>query len=57
MISGDFNYEILKHQHNSLIIAFLNVTYTNLLQPSILELTKIVANNRLSLVNNIFINT
>ena len=31
--------------------------YTNFQEPSILEPTRIVANNRLSLVDNIFINT
>ena len=31
--------------------------YTNFLQPSILEPTRIVANNSISLVDNIFITT
>ena len=57
MISGGFNYDILKHQHNSLISELLNIRYTNFLQTSILEPTRIVANNRTSLLYNIFINT
>ena len=57
MISRDFNYDLLKHQINSLIIESLNIMYTNFLQPSILEPTQIVVYNIPSLGDSSFINT
>ena len=42
---------------SSYINDFLNVMYSNILQPCITEPTRIVGNNRLALLNNIFINT
>ena len=53
----DFNYEIFKHQHNPQVTEFLNVMYTNFLQPNIFEPTRVVAYNRSNLADNIFINT
>ena len=57
MIIVNFNYDILKHQHNSLITEFLNVMYTNFLQSSILEPARIAAYNRPSTAGNILINS
>ena len=57
MISGEFNYDILKHHHNSLITEFLDVMHTHFLKSGILEPTRIVAKNRPSLQDIIFINT
>ena len=55
--TGDFNYDILKYEKNSIISEFLNLMYSNFLRPCIVEPTRIVANNRPSLIGNIFINT
>ena len=57
VVTRDFNYEILKYEKTSIISEFLNLMYSNFLQPCILEPTRIVANNRPSLIDNIFINT
>ena len=57
IITGDFNYDILKFEFNKTIANFLNLMYSNFLQPTILEPTRIVSNNRPSLIDNIFINT
>ena len=57
IITGDFNYDILKYYFNKTIANFLNLMYSNFLQPCILEPTRIVGNNRPSLIDNIFINT
>ena len=56
IIPEDFNY-ILKYEHNKYITDFLNIMYSNLLQPCITEPTRIVGNNRPVLLDNIFINT
>ena len=42
---------------SSYINDFLNIMYSNILQPCITEPTRIAGNNRLALINNIFINT
>ena len=55
VVTGDFNYDILKYEKNS--SEFLNLMYSNFLRPYILEPTRIVANNRPSITDNIFINT
>ena len=41
---------------NTISAEFLNLVYSNFLQPCITEPTRIVSSNRPSLVDNIFIN-
>ena len=53
---GDFNYHILKYEYNNFSARFLNLMYSNFLQPCITEPTQIVPGNRPSLVDNTFIN-
>ena len=57
VVTGDFNYDILKYEYNSIINDFINLMYSHFLQPFILEPTRIVNNNRSSLLDNIFTNT
>ena len=57
VVTGDFNFDILKYEKNSIISEFLNLMYSNFLRPCIVEPTRIVANNRPSLIDNIFIDT
>ena len=57
IITGDLNYDILKYDFNKTIANFLNLMYSNFLQPFILAPTRIVGNSRPSLIDNIFINT
>ena len=57
VVTGDFSYDILKYEKNSIINEFLNLMYYSFLRPCILEPTRIVANKRPILIDNIFINT
>ena len=56
LVTGDFNYDILKYQINPIITEFLDFMYSNFLQPTISEPTRITINNRPSLTGNIFTN-
>ena len=57
MATGDFNYDILKYKYSSIINNLINLMYSHFLQPCILEPTRIVNNNRPSLLDNIFTTT
>lgn len=57
IIAGDFNYDLLKYSLNEHINTFIEIMFTHFLQPCILEPTRIVAGNKPSLVDNIFINS
>ena len=57
LVAGDFNYDILKYEHNPIINEFLNLMYPNFFQPCILEPTRVVLNIWRSLIDNIYINT
>ena len=48
---------IFSNVKKTIFSEFLNLMYSNFLQPCILEPTRIVANNRPSIISNIFINT
>ena len=37
VVTGDFNYDILKSEKNSIISEFLNLMYSNFLLPCILQ--------------------
>ena len=56
-IVGDFNFDLLNHEFNDNISDFLNMMLENSLQPCIIEPTRIVSNNKPSLVDNIFSNS
>ena len=56
LVTGGFNYDILKYKHNPVINEFLNLMYSNFFQPCILEPTGVVLNSRPSLIDNIYIN-
>ena len=57
IVCGDFNFDLLNYDKNECVNSYLNTMLQNSLQPCILEPTRIVANHRSSLVDNIFINT
>ena len=57
VVTGDFNYDILKYDENSIISEFLNLMNSNFLRPCFLGPIRVVDNNRSNLINSIFINT
>ena len=57
VIAGDFNYDLLKIDSDQYAKTFIEQMYSSILQPCILEPTRIVNGNRPSLIDNIFINT
>ena len=55
--AGDFNYDLLTYSKDKYVTDFLDLCYENVLQPCILEPTRIIYGNRTpSLVDNIFTN-
>ena len=56
IICGDFNYDLLKYEHNIYINEFLNTMSSNFLQQCLTKPTRIVKYNRPSLVDNTFVN-
>ena len=57
LITGDFNYDLLKHESDPIIGDFLQMMIDNSYQPCITEPTRIVNNHRPSLVDNIYLNS
>ena len=57
IITGDFNYDLLKHETDSTISDFLQMMIDNSYQPCITEPTRIVNNHKPSLVDNIYLNS
>ena len=57
LLVGDFNYNLLVHDKNATISAFLNMIFENNFQPCILGPTRIVDGNNPSLLDNIFSNS
>ena len=57
LLTGDFNYDLLKHEIDSITGNFLQMMLNNSYQPCITEPTRIMNNNKPSLVDNIFSNT
>ena len=55
-IPGDFNYNLLNSGNDSNIDMFLELMYTNVLQPHIIYPTRIVDNANPTLIDNIFSN-
>ena len=56
LISGDFNYNILNYNKCPYTNEFIETMYSNHFQPCILEPTRIVPDQKPSLVDNIFVN-
>lgn len=56
IICGDFNYDLLKHDKCNKINTFINNMIEECIQPTILEPTRYVGNNKPSLIDNIFTN-
>ena len=56
LICGDFNYNLLNCEHKNYICNFLNTVNSNLLQPCIIEPTRIIDKQKLTLLDNIFVN-
>ena len=54
MITGDFNFNLLKHDKNKLINEFLDIMLSQFCQPHIIYPTRIVDNAMPSLIDNIF---
>ena len=57
IVVGDFNYNLLNQEKDKYSAMFLNTMMNNNFQPCILEPTRITANNKPSLIDNIFLNT
>ena len=57
LVVGDFNFDLLNHEHNDNISDFLNMMLENSLQPCIIEPTRISPGSKPSLVDNIFSNS
>ena len=57
LIVGDFNYDLLNIENDKYSAFFLETMMSNTFQPCILEPTRLVASNRPTLIDNIFINT
>lgn len=56
IITGDFNYDLLKLDKNQHIRDFMDTMLDNFLQPCITEPTRVVDGNKPSIVDNIFTN-
>ena len=57
LITGDFNYDLLKHESDVIIGEFLQMMIGNSYQLCITEPTRIVNNHKPSLVDNIYSNS
>ena len=57
VITGDFNYDLLRHNENIDVNNFITLMYENLCQPYISKPTRIVKNQKPTLIDNIFVNT
>ena len=57
MIVGDFNYNLLVHDKNTTVSAFLHMIFENNFQACILGPTRIIDGNNPSLLDNIFSNS
>ena len=57
VITGDFNYDLLRHNENIDVNNFITLMYENLCQPCITKPTRIVKNQKPTLIDNIFVNT
>ena len=57
IITGDFNYNLMKHEKVKAVGDFLNLMYKFLYSPHIIGPTRFPKNEAPSLVDNIFVNT
>ena len=56
MLLGDFNYDLFRHDTNPMVKRFIEVMYSNNLQPTINKPTRVVKGQTPSLIDNIFTN-
>ena len=56
ILLGDFNYNLFKYSHDKTVNHFTNTMLSNYLQPVINKPTRVVKNQKPSLIDNIFIN-
>ena len=56
VLLGDFNYNLFKYSHDKTVNHFTNTMLSNYLQPIINKPTRVVKNQKPSLIDNIFIN-
>ena len=54
---GDFNYNLLKYSHDNKVTQFVDIMTQSNLQPTINKPTRIVKNQKPSLIDNIFVNS
>ena len=57
VLTGDFSYDLLRHESDPIIGEFLQMMIDNSYQPCITEPTRIVNNHKPSLVDNIYSNS
>ena len=57
LICGDFSYDLLRHEQIPSVNEFLNIMYSNFLQPCITQPTWALGKSRSTLTANIFVNT
>ncbi len=57
ILCGDFNLDLLAFESKHIVEEFLNTVFANFLQPLILKPTRIIENQKPSLIDNIFINS
>ena len=56
LVTGGFNYDLLKYKVNSIISEFLGTMYSNFIQPTILEFKRITTKNGPRLMDNFLTN-
>ena len=57
IICGNFNYNLLRYESDRFIYDFIHMMFANSFQPCSIQLTRHVENSKLSLIDNIFINS
>ena len=57
LITGDFNITLLNIDSDEYTENFINIMLSNFFQPHILQPTRIINNNKSSLIDNIFLNS
>ena len=56
ILTGDFNYNLMKHETKKDVSEFINLMFSNLMQPHILGPSRMRVGSRPSLIDNIYLN-
>ena len=56
VVCGDFNYNLLHHEHNEYVNELVDIMYSNFLHLCKTEPTRLIKKQKLSLTDNIFVN-